>query len=102
MKPQDLLAELLKQWQSNDPTGQTITPEDLCRDCPELLEDFRELVRQRAQAESHPGGETTSDADDPGVPYSHIQAGRYRPLNYHAKGGLGVVFLAEDRELHRN
>ena len=46
MTREDRLAELLEIWEDTMTHGRTATPEDLCRDCPDLLDDFRQLLNQ--------------------------------------------------------
>jgi tetratricopeptide (TPR) repeat protein/tRNA A-37 threonylcarbamoyl transferase component Bud32 len=59
----------------------------------------------RLQALPGPGtpDDTPHSAGAPAGPGPGVPAGvqRYRPLQLHAKGGLGEVHLAEDAELHR-
>jgi hypothetical protein len=38
------LAELLLRWEQHRIDGAEITPGDLCRECPELLDDFLEKL----------------------------------------------------------
>src|SRR5690242_12574255 len=117
---QDLVTELLLRWKDNP----ALTPGELCheyQDRPEhraLLAAVRQRVRDLQAADSvlHPTEEDGSGS--PGTPLpgpvpgertpetaaSAPMAGpgsRYRPLSFHAKGGLGEVFRAEDEELHR-
>lgn len=47
---------------------------------------------------------TIVDHDDPTLPINHpavSESKRYRPLSFHARGGLGEVHKAEDTSLHR-
>ncbi|MBM4070880.1 MAG: serine/threonine-protein kinase [Planctomycetes bacterium] len=39
------LLDLLLGWQQGREQGRTITPEELCRDCPELLDEVKEQLR---------------------------------------------------------
>jgi serine/threonine-protein kinase len=71
----DRVGHLLELWERE---GRTVSPEELCRGCPELLPALQMRIQE---------------ADAP--------VGRYRPLRLHARGGLGEVFLAHDEELHR-
>jgi WD40 repeat protein len=99
MSNEDRLVELLERWEAAATGGPSVTPEDFCRDCPDLLGDFRKLLGKlgpvRAVLEGAGIGELAPDDFAP-------EGGRYRPLNFHARGGLGVVFLAEDEEVGRS
>jgi tetratricopeptide (TPR) repeat protein len=99
MSNEDRLVELLERWEAAATGSPSVTPEDFCRDCPDLLGDFRKLLGRlgpvRAVLEGEGIGELAPDDFAP-------EGGRYRPLNFHARGGLGVVFLAEDGEVGRN
>jgi serine/threonine protein kinase/tetratricopeptide (TPR) repeat protein len=53
----------------------------------------------KAPSTPFPGGGNRR-AGSPVVPFPAGE-GRYRPLRFHARGGLGEVLLAEDAELHR-
>ena len=99
MTREDQLAELLERWEDTLSPGRTATPEDLCRDCPDLLADFRGLLARLGAVNAVLAGH---GATSPEELTARVEAGRYRPLSFHAQGGLGVVFVAEDEELGRN
>src|SRR5262245_24380011 len=100
MTREDRLAELLERWEETFTGGQTAAPEDLCRECPDLLDDFRALLgRLGAVNAILAGGGASASA---GELAARVEAGRYRALSFHAQGGIGVVFVAEDGELRRN
>jgi hypothetical protein len=91
------LALLLERWESATDGGRTATVEDVCSDRPDLAAAFRRLLNQlglvNAVMETLPSAaEAAPEA---------IDAGRFRPLRFHARGGLGVVYAAEDTEVRR-
>ncbi len=99
MTHEDQLAELLERWEETLSTGRTVTPEDLCHECPDLLNDFRGLLARLGAVNAVLAGH---GATSPEELTARVEAGRYRPLSFHAQGGLGIVFVAEDEELRRN
>ena len=44
------LADLLLRWEQLRAEGQSVTPEELCRDCPELVEDLIRTKQARGDA----------------------------------------------------
>ena len=101
MSREDRLAELLERWEEFPTQGNSLTPETFCNDCPDLLDDFRKILGQLGPINAVllgngignvPADEFTPDVD----------AGRYKPISFHARGGLGMVFLAEDGEVGRS
>lgn len=112
------ILELLQRWQTLRDQGQTITPEQLCQDCPELLEEIKNRIdlaplprpattlTQRTAAISvqssvDPDASSldSGPADQAGAPAG--SAMRYRQEVLHAAGGLGKVYKAQDTELGR-
>src|SRR5437764_9225680 len=97
MTPEDRLAELLERWENAATSGQRPTPEEFCKDTPEDLPAFRILLRQLGLAGLvTASGKRTSEAQLAG-----FRAGRYVATEYHAAGGLGIVYRATDEELNR-
>jgi serine/threonine protein kinase len=118
------VTELVLRWQELRDQGRTIAAEELCADCPELLEDLRRQVQallsmeyflgtepaerpkqvaedQRQEATPPPVSGQETVGNDPGKS-APVGAGlRYRAVRFHAKGGLGEVFIAQDAELGR-
>jgi serine/threonine-protein kinase len=107
------LMDLLLRYEALREEGQTITPEELCRDYPELLDEVKrritglEALTPRISASAD---EVTPGSGQPAtIPelrqtqpdWAAAGARSYRPLRFHAKGGMGEVFLAHDEELHR-
>jgi tetratricopeptide (TPR) repeat protein/tRNA A-37 threonylcarbamoyl transferase component Bud32 len=102
------MLDLLQRFEELLSQGQCPTPEELCRDCPELLDEVRRrtaglraldpLLNTDAGATA-PGGPAVSKA--PAAGFGDLGRQRYRPLHFHAKGGLGEVLVAADEELHR-
>ena len=41
----DRVEDLLLRWEELSERGESVTPEELCRDCPELLDELRRRVR---------------------------------------------------------
>src|SRR5205823_2849675 len=100
MSRQDRLAELLVRWEEAADQAHPLSPEDLCRDAPELLPDFRRLLSRLGPIHALFAGAGLGHGS-PEDAIADVEAGRYRPLSFHAAGGLGMVFVAEDSELDR-
>ena len=86
------------------------TPEEVCRDCPELLPEVRRRWQQfqlvDAQVRSLlPGLETSSDArattPPESVPAPPAAFGRYQVRGTLGAGGFGAVYLGHDTQLDR-
>ena len=86
------------------------TPEEVCRDCPELLPEVRRRWQQfqlvNAQVRSLlPGPGTSSDAGattpPESVPVPPAAFGRYEVRGTLGAGGFGAVYLGHDTQLDR-
>jgi non-specific serine/threonine protein kinase/serine/threonine-protein kinase len=112
MSIDDVVTELLLRWEDNP----ALSPEDLCRpykggeEYAALLEAVRrEIGALRAAAafldtSNADGSAPGSGGSEPAPDVRAAGAGprqRYRPVAFHARGGLGEVYRAEDEELHR-
>jgi tetratricopeptide (TPR) repeat protein/tRNA A-37 threonylcarbamoyl transferase component Bud32 len=97
MTRDDRLADLLVAWDDALARGRSVTPQEHCRDHPDLLHPFVRLLRQLG----HINRVFDAPPADPREEIEQIDAGRYKPVAFHAAGGLGVVAVAEDRELNR-
>src|SRR5262245_27780651 len=104
MPPDPRVIELLLRYEELREQGQAVPLAELCRDCPELLDEVRrrveDLTALQPRLDLPPTLEAPPFADQgPGeVPAAGT---RFRPLRFHARGGLGEVFVADDTELHR-
>jgi serine/threonine protein kinase len=104
--------DLVLRYKELQEQGQSPTPKELCRDCPELLPGVQHWLAvvaalppadrsttvdepPRSPAAIPSPGSSDTTAEQPGA------GTRYRPLRLHARGGLGEVHLAHDEELHR-
>ena len=97
MTRDDRLAELLEQWEAAAAAGLPPSPEELCRDTPDDLAAFRDLLRQLGRIGMVNGGGPREGT----APAAGFRAGRYFAQEFHAAGGLGVVYRAHDEELNR-
>ncbi|TWT36991.1 Serine/threonine-protein kinase PknD [Posidoniimonas corsicana] len=100
MATSDQLLELVDQWADAYDRGEEVTPEELCRDCPDLLPQLIQQVAMLRAMDARVDGVAGPDPDDPlyGSLSAETQLDELRLL---AKGGLGIVFAAEDQQLGR-
>ncbi len=105
------IEQLISQWEELLSQGQYIPPEELCMSCPELLDE----VQKRIDELEPRAGEETAAADVGGMATvvepegpRNSDAGAlvlqqaYRKLRFHARGGLGEIYIADDEELQRD
>jgi serine/threonine-protein kinase len=107
------LESLLLRYEELRDQQTPVSAEELCGQCPELLDEVRRQIRMLDamnalldSADSTPPDATPSpeSAQAESIPPAAeaLAAGlRYRVLRFHARGGLGEVHVARDEELHR-
>ncbi len=97
MSTDDQLADLYLRWKASAQAGAPLSADEVCLECPELLQDFRnglpawQAVDALFDADESKSGDATASFDVSG----------YRSLTFHRQGGLGVVLLGEEVELRR-
>ena len=107
------LENLLDRWEEAQEEGEPLTPEQLCADCPELLEELKQKIHALQLIDAQLGtevrgqtlGATPDHADSLLKSIAPQQAvatrAEYARLRFHAKGGLGALYVATDAQLHR-
>ncbi len=102
--------ELLSIWERNKESGNEMSAETLCIDCPELIPEVQQQMRalnavdsyfshasDNDDATTNPEAESIRDFIDLSLTVSSM----FRIERLHASGGLGHVFLATDPVLNR-
>jgi hypothetical protein len=104
---QELLAGWLLDWEESAEQGQPIAPEVLAASRPDLLDDLRRRIASleafgrrvdRLTAGDSNGPETTAPLDGDTAASCRIEL---TDLVVHARGGIGEVLAAVDRDLGR-
>jgi len=104
-EPDDKLAELLLRWEEAWDHGEEVPAEQLCAECPDLVEPLRRqiaVLKKMAWMKGDLGDGSDSDAKQrPDPLISKTLGGRYRIDAFLAEGGFGRVYRGYDPELDR-
>ena len=95
---EDQLAGLYGRWKESAAAGSPTPPEEICATCPELLDDFRDILPKLAAIDALFDESSQATNADYGAA---IESETYRSLSFYKEGGLGVVLVGEDAELGR-
>jgi serine/threonine-protein kinase len=110
MVDDEVLNDLLDRWEEAQERGESISVEQLCAAHPELIDAVRRHVAALRTMDHRMGaltgesmgesmGTSTDTVTDEAEQLSFDS--RISSLSFHARGGLGAVYVGEDRELHR-
>lgn len=103
--------QLVSQWEELLAQGQYIPAEELCTGCPELLEEVQKRIDEvgprHAEETAAPDVGGMATVIEPEGPRSQdtgalVLEQAYRKLRFHARGGLGEIYIADDEELQRD
>jgi len=109
----DRVLVILERWEELREKGETVAPEELCKNCPDLLKEVTKCIEDMALVpEPIPSGnqENQSGKGDSSHLFDNSLGGpnlpppsgmRYDQFVFHDAGGLGVVYKARDIELGR-
>jgi serine/threonine protein kinase len=101
------LVELLDRWNQAREKGQQLAPHELCPDDPELAAELAERIKflltvdQRSHTDQS-AATVRGSADEPLDDSVLLLHNVFENIRLHAKGGLGIVCVANDSQLHRD
>lgn len=97
--PADSIDDLLDAWEEAAERGESISAEELCRECPELKDQVQAKISALQAMDVRLSGDqvSSSSSDEETLNVNSEITG----LAFHAKGGLGAVYRATERELNR-
>lgn len=105
MSEQALVESLLDRWLAAQEQGVTLRLDELCVTCPDLRDALEERIADLRSFENRLATALRNAAAEPErEDFSAVQLdfnSSIQGLQFHAKGGLGAVFVAEDSQLHR-